>query len=84
MCARAVHGHVGVELLPKRVRALEGRRVASISAGPFSSGAVDASGSAWAWGLGTGYQLGTGRAANELVPAEVGRGAGTMGLSLDA
>ncbi|KAG2487572.1 hypothetical protein HYH03_013851 [Edaphochlamys debaryana] len=67
----AVHGHVGVEMLPKKVRALAGARIASIAAGPFSSGALDREGSAWGWGYGNSGQLGTGRYANELQPVEL-------------
>ncbi|GFR39917.1 hypothetical protein Agub_g424 [Astrephomene gubernaculifera] len=70
-----VHGYVGVELTPKRIRALPDPvthgsqpRITSITAGPFNSGAVDSSGAAYVWGHGNGYQLGTGRAEHELQP----------------
>ena len=61
-----------VELVPKRVRGLAGVRVAALTAAPYATGAVDGEGQAFAWGHGTGWQLGTGRNTSELTPVKVG------------
>ncbi|GIL87512.1 hypothetical protein Vretimale_1578 [Volvox reticuliferus] len=70
-----VHGYAGVELAPRQVRSLSpspgSPRITSICAGPFSSGAIDSRGTAYAWGYGSSYQLGTGRAHNEMQPIKL-------------
>ncbi|PNW88356.1 hypothetical protein CHLRE_01g025900v5 [Chlamydomonas reinhardtii] len=67
----SVQGHVPVELVPKRVRGLAGVRVAALTAAPYATGAVDGEGQAFAWGHGTGWQLGTGRNTSELTPVKL-------------
>ncbi|KXZ45322.1 hypothetical protein GPECTOR_56g419 [Gonium pectorale] len=69
--ALTIRGYVGVELTPRRVRALLGTRLAALAAGPFSSGAVDAHGTAHVWGAGCSWQLGTGQARDELTPVRL-------------
>lgn len=66
-----VHGYAPTELRPRLLRPLSGVRVHSVVAGPFSSGAVDTAGGAHVWGHGIYWQLGTGRASNEMAPVKV-------------
>ncbi|GLC39448.1 hypothetical protein PLESTB_001349800 [Pleodorina starrii] len=73
-----VNGYAGVEMSPRQIRSLAPSspgsgscRMTSITAGPFSSGAVDSRGTAYVWGYGTGYQLGTGRPNNEAQPVQL-------------
>lgn len=58
---------------PRRLRGspLEGVPITALAAGPYTSGVVDGSGRAWAWGQGTYWQLGHGAAAHEYVPRQV-------------
>ncbi|KAF8058855.1 Herc6 [Scenedesmus sp. PABB004] len=75
------HGHYGAlglgrahlrwEGQPREVTALAGVKVASIAAGAFHSGAVDADGHAFLWGHGGSWQLGHGVQAHECEPQQL-------------
>lgn len=68
------------ELLPQTIGSggTSKARVRSISAGPFSSGALDALGRAWLWGHGLNFQLANAKAAHEATPIQVGGGGGAQ------
>ena len=58
-------------LLPKKVEALAGRRVVTVSAGASHSLARTADGAVWSWGGGVSGKLGHGDEQNQLLPKKV-------------
>ena len=65
------HGDGGGQLLPKKVDALEGRRVVAVSAGDNHNLAVAADGSVWSWGVGVCGKLGHGDQQFQLLPKKI-------------
>jgi alpha-tubulin suppressor-like RCC1 family protein len=60
-----------VQLLPKKVEALAGRRVVAVSAGLGHSLAITADGALWSWGSGERGRLGHGDQQRRLLPKKV-------------
>jgi len=59
------------QLLPKKVEALAGQRVAAVAAGVTHSLALTADGAVWSWGRGRECQLGHGDLQSQLLPKKV-------------
>ncbi|KNC50223.1 UVB-resistance protein UVR8 [Thecamonas trahens ATCC 50062] len=64
-------GATGQAVLPTQVVALDGIRIASVSAGGAHTVALDAAGNVFAWGRGSSGQLGTGGTGSECSPVAV-------------
>ena len=65
------HGDGGIQLQPKKMEALAGRRVVAVSAGLHHSLALTSSGAVWSWGWGGDGQLGHGDGQRQLLPKKV-------------
>ena len=65
------HGNEQRQLLPTRVEAFAGRRVAAVSAGMYHSLALTADGSVWSWGYGGHGKLGHGDQQRQSLPKKI-------------
>jgi len=65
------HGDEQIQLLPQKVEAFAGQRVASVSAGHSHSLALSADGAVWSWGYGLYGQLGHGDEQEQLLPKKI-------------
>ena len=66
------HGDEEDQLLPKKIEALAGQRVVSVSAGEQHSLAITADGALWSWGGGASGSLGHGEdLSNQLLPKKI-------------
>jgi len=84
-CACLGHGEdLSDQLLPKKVEALAGQRVAAVAAGECHSLALTADGSVWSWGRGTFGRLGHGDEQHQLLPKEVEALAGERVIAVSA
>jgi len=78
------HGDQQIQLLPKKIEALSGRRVIAVSAGGGHSLAITANGSVWSWGGGAIGQLGHGDEQNQLLPKKIEAFGGQRVLAVSA
>jgi len=81
---RLGHGDQQHQLLPKKVEAFAGQRVAAVSAGGVHSIAITADGAVWSWGDGYQGKLGHGDQQNQLLPKKVEAFAGQRVVTLSA
>ena len=65
------HSDMQSQLLPKKIEALEGRRVVAVSAGAGHNLALAADGGVWSWGYGVSGRLGHGDEQNQLLPKKI-------------
>ena len=65
------HGNQQNQLQPKKVEALAGQRVVTVSAGQYHSLAITADGAVWSWGGGASGKLGHGDEQRRLLPKKV-------------
>ena len=65
------HGDEQHQLLPKKIEALAGRRVVTVSAGCEHSLAITDDGALWSWGNGALGRLGHGDQQSQLLPKKV-------------
>ena len=72
------------QLLPKKVEALAGRRVVTVSAGGGHSLAITADGAVWSCGMGYAGQLGHGDEQHQLLPKKVEAFAGRRVVAVSA
>ena len=78
------HGDGGIQLQPKKMEALAGRRVVAVSAGLHHSLALTSSGAVWSWGYGGDGRLGHGDAQDQLLPKKVEAFAGQRVVAVSA
>ena len=81
---RLGHGDEQRQLLPKKVEALAGQRVVTVSAGSEHSFALTADGAAWSWGYGDYGRLGHGVEQNQLLPKKIEALAGQRVVAVSA
>jgi len=78
------HGDTQNQLLPKKVEALTGRRVVTVSAGVAHSLAITTDGAVWSWGHGGEGRLGHGDTQRQLLPKKVEAFAGQRAVAVSA
>ena len=78
------HGDTQPQLLPKKVEALAGQRVVTVSAGGAHSLAVTADGAVWSWGNGVYGRLGHGDQHHQRLPKKVEAFAGQRVVAVAA
>jgi len=71
-------------LLPKKIKALAGRRVVAVSAGAAHSLALTADSAVWSWGDGVYGRLGHGDEQNQLLPKKIEAFAGQRVVAVSA
>ena len=76
------HGDTRDAYTPRRVEAMDGRRIVSLDLGRSHGAAVDESGKLFAWGRGWSGQLGTGDKKGRLVPTDVALPPGVKAASV--
>jgi alpha-tubulin suppressor-like RCC1 family protein len=72
------------QLLPKKIEAFAGLRVAAVAAGAGHSLALAADGSVWSWGFGGDGQLGHGDTQDQLLPKRIEAFAGQRVVAVSA
>ena len=72
------------QLLPKKIEAFAGLRVAAVAAGAGHSLALAADGSVWSWGFGGDGQLGHGDTQDQLLPKRIEAFAGQPVVAVSA
>ena len=78
------HGGRQQQLLPKKVEALDGKRIVAISAGSFHNVAITADGAVLSWGSGMRGRLGHGDDERKLLPKKVEALAGQRVVAVSA
>ena len=78
------HGDTQLQLLPKKVEALAGRRVVAVSAGYSHSLAITADGAVWSWGDGGEGELGHGDEQRQPLPKKIEALAGQRVVAVSA
>ena len=81
---RLGHGDAQNQLLPKKIEALAGQRVVTVSAGGSHSIALTAGGELWSWGSGVFGKLGHGDEQRQLLPKKVEALAGQRVVAVSA
>jgi len=78
------HGNEQIQLLPKEVEALAGRRIVAVSAADSHSIALAADGAVWSWGGAGDGKLGHGDNQRQLLPKQVEALAGQRVIAVSA
>jgi len=78
------HGDTQDQLLPKKIEALAGQRVVTVSAGLYHSLALTADGGVWSWGGGIFVRLGHGDEQNQPLPKKIEALAGQRVVAVSA
>ena len=81
---RLGHGDTQIQLLPKKIEALAGRRVVAVSAGDLHSLALTADGAVWSWGGVVFGKLGHGDGVDQLLPKKIEAFAGRRVVAVSA